>query len=217
MNHPFSTRDDLKYYGKIAAHGMGIVAGQVEITTDCFQQCRMCDSWRPKHTQVEMTRLQLNQICSQLNNTDTFENLSITGGDPQNVSWFEDWLLEDRTNWEFELQVNTALTQPISLGLLNADEVRVSLDSLEQATYTKIRGDSKTDPEDVIDRILELVESVPVHILMCTMESNVSEIPKFVSLFKNTKVRKVTFLPMISEKNVRESNAGPSSRIHVVR
>ena len=38
--------DLLRGYAKLAVHKVGLVSAQLEVTSECFQACWGCDSWR---------------------------------------------------------------------------------------------------------------------------------------------------------------------------
>lgn len=163
----------------MALHRPEYLAGQVEVTSRCFQACLGCDSWREDlkgSSTGEWTLQQLQKFTSDLLvDFPNFRHLSLTGGDPQ--AWPH---LEEYLDWQFEyagrirIQLNTALTQPISNLMLwrnGIDDFRVSLDGITEATYNRIRGSKRpetvdgkrkyvdgaaTTPEEVIQRMIEL-------------------------------------------------------------
>lgn len=160
-------REDLKAYGKLATTKAGPVAGQVEVTSSCFQHCRACESWRDDRKGVIRglwSLEQLQDLCQQLAQTGTFEHLSLTGGDPQDwphlvefLAWFKGFKRAMRR--PFKLQLNTALARDIRdphLWREVVDDVRVSLDAVDPVLYQKIRNDKETGPADVLRRMVEL-------------------------------------------------------------
>ena len=158
-------RNDLRAYAKLAQYGMGLVSGQVELTSNCYQHCRGCESWRDHQSGAcssQWTLEQMQRLVSELKTIPTFEHLSLTGGDPQ--AWeplyeFLDWF-ESKAGHPFHLQISTALTQPFphtKLGYWSIlDDVRLSLDAIDKAVYQQLRGDKKTTPAGVLERMVLL-------------------------------------------------------------
>jgi len=161
-------RLDIAVHGAVAAKKLGLVSGQVEVTSDCYQMCRGCESWRDHRSGAyagEWTFLQMHTLFSQIqmNFSHTFEHLSLTGGDPQKWSHLEEfltWSRGQRRHWD--LQISTALTQDIQgldLWRNEFQQVRVSLDAASPEVYRSIRGDRKTTPGAVLERCAELRHS----------------------------------------------------------
>lgn len=155
------------------------LAGQVEVTSKCFQACLGCDSWREDlkgQSSGEWTLQQLRHFVTDLRTSfPNFHHLSLTGGDPQ--AWepleeFLEWRSVDAGS--VRIQLNTALTQPVAnipLWRNTIDDFRVSLDGVTEETYNRIRGKRRpevvngkrtyvegaaTTPEAVIERMIRL-------------------------------------------------------------
>lgn len=215
---PFTVRDDIRSYGKLAsADFTGMLAGQVELTSSCFQRCRMCDSWRDDRPGLQRGILSLAKVCELCRELEQrcphFTNLALTGGDPQkwpHLNRFLYWFCEQ--SMPFNLQVNTALTRPVlgperdlwERAFLN---VRVSLDSIFTDTYQKIRGDKRTRPEDVIANIRSLGHP-RVQINCCITPDNVGEMRDMLRYLATElpDLRKLTFLPVIGDREERTAD-----------
>ena len=214
----FVVREDLKAYAKVAEYGLGLVSGQVEVTSDCSQRCIACDSWKDhmKGTvRGEMELKTMIKLCKELSSFQSFEHLSLTGGDPQ--SWdalpaFLDWFRRERKmgyGCNFKLQLNTALVEPLSkadveLWSETVDDVRVSLDAIDKKIYNKIRGDDH-DPADVLDRMLRLGAKTSISTNTTVFPENIEEIPDILVELSTVKftdvIRKAMFLPVIGGRS----------------
>lgn len=162
----FFLRDDLKYYAKSFTRVGSWIAGQIEVTSLCDQQCRMCESWRDHQSGKQRGMIELGQmidLCDQLTMYRSFEHLSLTGGDPQAWPHLQSFLktyLTRRSRYKFSLQLNTALVRELNefeeeLWLDAVRDLRVSLDGVNPRTYQLMRGD-RTDPAKVLDRVFRL-------------------------------------------------------------
>jgi len=158
-------RPDLLFYGKMVQHRF-LLAGQVEVTSDCNQHCKGCDSWRDHQSgklRAAWSAQAMQRLCAELAESGTFEHLSLTGGDPE--AWppldaFLEWFDRDLGH-PFQLQINTALAAPVSAGRAilyreAVDDLRVSFDSVSPEIYARVRGDLKTTPEQIIGRIEDI-------------------------------------------------------------
>ena len=151
-------KKDFAYYAKIASNKLGWVAGQVELTSQCFQHCRGCLSCqKPIGTMcVDM----LMNLHRQLRLFSTFEHLTLTGGDPQ--AWpplneFLKWHITQQS--KFKLQINTAMTRDVedsNLWCTAINDIKVSMDACTEKTFRLIRGDKENTPETIIDRCWQL-------------------------------------------------------------
>lgn len=154
---PPPLREDLMGYGKVAAEGRGYVAGQIEVTSRCFQSCTGCDSWREDVAGVqrgEWDIAELQRVVAQLVEEQPhvrFEHLTLTGGDPQAwkplrtfLEWWR-WARRERAGDWPTLGLNTALTQDLDeaendLWRDAVDDLRISLDGVDEGHYNAIRG-----------------------------------------------------------------------------
>lgn len=220
--HRVPIRPDLMLYAKLAQRGTGLVAGQIEVTSQCFQQCRMCESWRDDLSGVQRGLFSLDglkDICQQLAAMPTFEHLALTGGDPQrwpHLSEFLKWWVDAKL--PFALQINTALTRDDDWDLWRRAfrDVRVSLDAVSPEKYLKIRGDKETKPDDVLRRIAQL-HHPRLQTNTCVVPLNVDEIPRILLALaqlglqcepvwdyaNGPLVRKASFLPVIGPREAR--------------
>lgn len=216
MNLPI--RQDLAFYGKLAQHRAGYVAGQVEVTSKCSQMCAMCESWRDDRSGAFSSAWSFGQLCGlfdQCAAMPTFEHLTLTGGDPQ--SWP---LLNDALDYysrklyrrRFELQLNTALVKPLTV--MDAAmwpvlrDVRVSLDGVTRETYTKMRGDKVTDPMEVVDRIKGLLKfGIRVATNTCVTTRNVHEVQLIIDTLSRCvpDLRKAMFLAVIGDRDAAKN------------
>ena len=155
---PMKLKKLYELYAKVALNKLGYVGGQIEITSKCFQHCRGCISW--KQDPVMFTLEQLQTACNQLALFDTFEHLTLTGGDPKTWEPLDDFLMWfDRQQFKFKLQLNTALARPIRDVQLWRDVVygfKVSMDACTNETYQKIRHDPENTPQTIMQRCWEL-------------------------------------------------------------
>lgn len=170
MNSPFTIRPDIRAYAKLSTRSGQLVAGQVELTSKCFQKCAMCESWRDDLSGVvrgTWTLARLQELCCELSDYPHFEHLALTGGDPQYwphltefLCWFRDQKKRGDHSCGFDLQINTALTQDMTEEVQGiwrevVRDVRVSLDAATPRTYQLMRGDAR-DPVEIVDRMARL-------------------------------------------------------------
>lgn|SRR5574343_440938 len=172
-------RPDLLALGSLAALNPILLAGQVEVTSRCFQSCLGCDSWREDlaGTQTgEWSCYGLFDFVRQLRRfSPKFKHLSLTGGDPQAWPHLSEFLRLVRDEFpDLEIQLNTALTQDVVdryVWKTAINDLRISLDGVTEAGYNAIRGKMRpvekegkrayekgaaTTPEQVIRRMIEL-------------------------------------------------------------
>jgi|GEM_PF-4354312 len=155
-------RDDIKLYAKLATAQVGYVAGQVEVTSKCFQHCKYCRSWRDKDYAGKFTLQQMKFFVEELLEFPAFEHLTLTGGDPQ--AWpyltvFLEWWERSEAMDSIDLQVSTALARDIDTPALwrrTIKDLRVSLDAFAPKTYTFVRGDHSNSPDSILTRLKEL-------------------------------------------------------------
>lgn len=154
-------RDDIILYGKLAQQKLGYVAGQVEVTSKCFQHCKYCLSWVDKSQGKEFTLNQLIQFVVKLRrNFPMFEHLTLTGGDPQAwscIDAFLDWWQEQDFN--IDLQISTALAEDVRnlyLWRTAIKDLRVSIDASNDETYQKMRGDKNNTVGIILARLIAL-------------------------------------------------------------
>jgi MoaA/NifB/PqqE/SkfB family radical SAM enzyme len=205
-------RDEIRQYAKLAVAKAGYVAGQVEVTSHCFQHCRACESWRDdlKGVVRGVWSLQaMEALCGQLDAMKTFEHLTLTGGDPQHWPHLAAFL--NRLSWSFALQINTALTQDVVAGEWNAcRDVYVSLDAIQPELYQQIRGDKHTHPAQVLGRMSMLCHPRLATRTTC-MTANIEhmwELVHCLDLWNKHqpdayKLRKAVFLAVIGPRDER--------------
>ena len=201
-------RKDLVLYGKLLQRRLGPIAGQVEVTADCSQKCIFCHS-RADAKKFGYRQLSLAQgwhLIRVLSESPVFENLTLTGGDPQcwpELDGFLRYYIEKKCS--FQLQINTALALPFeqSLWTKTFSSVRVSIDALTLAGYKKTRG-VELDPLQIIERMRELgVERCSV--IFTASLLNIAElIPLARFLRDNCQVRKLMVLPAIGVEHSEE-------------
>ena len=154
---PMKLKKLYESYSKIALNKLGYVGGQIEITSKCFQHCRGCISW--KQEPIAFTLAQLQRACEQLATFPTFEHLTLTGGDPRTWEPLDEFLRWfNMQNFQFKLQLNTALARPIKdLRLWQTlYGFKVSMDACTNETYQKIRHDPENTPQTIMERCWEL-------------------------------------------------------------
>ena len=215
-------REDLTRYGKLLTNGTGYVAGQLEVTSRCFQHCKGCDSWREDLSGAatgEWDFESVQQLCRELASMPSFEHLSLTGGDPQawpHLYHFLQWWKDNMVETGIRLQLNTALTQPLDsemreLFRVAVDDLRISLDGLTVETYEKIRGrglhnkGNCTNPEAVIERMCEL-EHPGLTTNTTVFPENIHEVVPILNQLNDLlslgqlKIRKAHFLAVIGDR-----------------
>ncbi len=210
-------RPDIAAYAKLALTKAGYVAGQVEVTSKCFQKCRACESWRDDLKGVvsgtwSLSAMQM--LCEQLNAMETFEHLTLTGGDPQHWPQLPEFLQWFRTKqFRFRLQCNTALTQDVepAESWFAFDDVCVSLDAVDPVIYNRIRGDKLTHPEDVLRR-MRLLQHRRIATRTTVMTANIDHAQTVLDRLEvwnecqpaEFKLRKAVFLAVIGPRDERE-------------
>jgi len=141
----FSQRKDLASYAKLIRYAPLYIAGQLELTSRCFQRCPMCSSWKEKTSDVWNLPL-LQRLWDDLSSLSFFEHLALTGGDPQAFDLLERVACMPRC---FRLQLTTALCKRPEPWYVNCfDQIRISLDSVSPEIYKKVRGVVR-DPEEI--------------------------------------------------------------------
>lgn len=156
-------RDDIMLYGKLAQQQLGYVAGQVEVTSACFQNCKYCSSWKTGkyYGHFRLQQLQ-NFVIGLAIQFPMFEHLTLTGGDPQ--AWQD---LDEFLNWwnisqaldRINLQISTALARDIenpALWRSAIKDLRVSIDAYEPETYKAVRGDKENNFSTILLRLEKL-------------------------------------------------------------
>lgn len=202
-----NVREDLEYYAKLAQRRVGFVAGQLELTSKCFQKCVACDSWRSDLSGVNtgvLSRETVINICKELDSMKTFEHLSFTGGDPQSWDGFED-LMEyiHMCRFKFTTQANTALAkdpEDFFIWRVCINRIRVSLDGVTRETYKKMRG-VDLDPEEIIERI-EKIKNPMLATNTCVTDINIDEVPRILERLNRMEhpPRKAMFLAAMDFK-----------------
>jgi len=192
-------------YGTLAAEGVGWVAGQLELTTACFQNCAFCRSKTDPASQAIASEKQVDKLLHELAMLPYFHHLSLTGGDPQAWEPLERLLygyLKEGLDEAFSLQMNTVVARPIrdpGLWKEALRNVRVSLDAATSSTYQKVRGVRGWSPAFLLEQLQRLQH--PRLAFICTASDlNVDELSDIVHLLeymaeKGLVIRKVIFLP----------------------
>ena len=181
----------------MAERKLGLVCGQVELTSDCFQRCVGCESWRDNLNGRHQGVWSLDNLVQLLDEIqkwfgNTFEHLSFTGGDPQSWPHLRElfiWIDKRTTGgeWLWDFQVSTALTRDIAeaegfLWRTLIHDVRISLDGATSETYNKIRRDQLGNtPVRIVERACKL--SHPRTAFITTVfEENVDEMFEIAAL-----------------------------------
>lgn len=219
---PFQIRPDIRAYAKLSTRPSNLVAGQVELTSKCYQKCAMCESWRDDLSGVvrgTWPLAQLQELCCELSDYPHFEHLSLTGGDPQHwphltefLVWFGEQKARRGGSCEFALQINTALTQdmtPEVRGIWRrvVRDVRVSLDAATPRTYQVMRGD-KRDPVEIVERMVGL-DHPRLATNTCVTTRNIHEVHAILELLQGAfgprvhapTLRKAMFLAVIGDRD----------------
>jgi MoaA/NifB/PqqE/SkfB family radical SAM enzyme len=209
-----NTREDIAYYAKHAVNKGGLVAGQLEVTDDCFQRCRFCDSWRERQASARQGthmpfELATSIVVQLQRDFSSFEHLSLTGGDPQAWSYLPRFLrwFSTSTDGRVTLQISTALARDIEdVGLWRTvvHDVRLSLDAITPEVYQQRRGDRENTPQKILDRVAKLAH--PRFATITTVgPDNIDEVPKIVETLdalhlSGVPVRKMMFLPVLGKR-----------------
>jgi len=209
-------REDIAFYAKMAQHKLGLVSGQIELTSKCFQRCTGCESWRDDLKGVVAGCWEIGDLVRLFEELrlafPTFEHLSFTGGDPQAHPQLQKLLQLIADNravgrWTWEFQVSTALTQDVpaeqrSLWHRVFHDVRISLDAGTTETYKKIRNAPvHNDPGAVIERALALAHP-RTSFIMTVFEENVHEMALVARRLHNA---------ILSRQHRRPGGADPES------
>lgn len=193
-------------YAKLAQRRAGYVAGQLELTSECFQKCFACDSWKQHASGQIRDQFELGEakdLLNQLQHLPTFEHLSFTGGDPQSWEPFDHLLYWAKPIIRFSMQANTALcVDPPDFDLWRTSlrRIRVSLDGVTRETYRKARGDDR-DPEEILDRAERLAHP-GWQTNTCVSDVNIDEVPAIIARLSRMKTppRKAMFLAVLDWK-----------------
>ena len=206
-------RPDLQYYGKMLSNELGPIAGQVELTSACYQKCAHCISWRDHASGLERgewSYLQMIKLHDELAAQPTFEHLSFTGGDPQAWGSLCDYLEYAKISGEpFKLQCNTTLMRklrPAEQGMWDSgfDDIRLSLDGITPATYKATRG-VDADPIEILERCRNF-QHAKVAINVCVSPANIDEIYSLIeTVNKGYKfIRKIMLLIVIGPEDLSQ-------------
>lgn len=183
-------RDDIMLYGKLAHRELGYVAGQVEVTSECFQHCMHCSSWRDKSCVCEMSLEQLKLIVEEAGDMETFEHLTLTGGDPQawpHLDKFLEWWEHQGFLRYINLQVSTALARDIEepkLWRTAIKDLRVSIDAYSDFLYSIMRGDKENNFGTILKRLEEL-KHPNLAIIVTAYLDNIIELLPLLTLLDN--------------------------------
>jgi MoaA/NifB/PqqE/SkfB family radical SAM enzyme len=198
-------RSDLLGYASQLRKPLGYVAGQVELTSACEQQCGSCQSWLDHRSGAESGEWRLadlKEFHADLACLPTFETLALTGGDPQSYRRLSDFLrYHQGMGWPFRLRMNTALPMPIEDPQLWREalhDIRVSLDGVDRDYYRKMRGVA-TDPREIIDRMV-ILRHPQLSTLTCVSQKNIDHVPDIVRYLQDLRqdmpLRKAIFIPI---------------------
>lgn len=173
-------RDDIMLYGKLVQQQLGWVAGQVEVTSACFQQCKYCSSWKTGKYYGHFRLQQLQSFVIDLSyQFPMFEHLTLTGGDPQawqDLNEFLDWWRPEPR--KIDLQISTALAKDIlepDLWRTKVNDLRVSIDAFQAETYQEIRGDKENTCNTILAR-LEKLAHPNLAIIVTMYPDNIGEL-----------------------------------------
>ena len=173
-------REDLKYYAKLATETFGWVAGQIEVTTVCFQKCLHCHSkvsGKQRHMSISYL---LNVLASMVSAFPMFRHLTLTGGDPQAwrylTAFLEHWCVDSQV----KLQISTAMTQDLTyhesiLWRKCVADLGVSIDAVTTPKYQHLRGDLLTLPAEVFER-LKTLQHPKLAFIVTMYEENIADI-----------------------------------------
>lgn len=186
-------RPDLLLYAKVAQYGSAFVAGQLELTNKCMQRCPMCKSWQDTEPMGYFGIAHAMRLWQELNNTPSFEHLSLTGGDPQCYTELQQLAELPR---KFRLQISTALMKRPEPWYASFDRIRISIDALTPELYRKMRGVERSPVE-----VFEWMEPLEVEFATLTTinEHNAKGLDQMLALLhharqRNPRYRKAIFL-----------------------
>ena len=200
-------------YGQMANGNFGYVAGQVEITTECFQRCPHCLSWQEyarKEQKYHWPLDRFQDLCMELSRDHPhFRWLSLTGGDPPRNPEFDDMLdwfcvTKAKAGFKFQLQLHTPLVHKFSSRRYreSVGRIRVSLDAIRQGTYKSMRG-MDIDPRTILDRIGNL-DHPHLSTFTVVTEENLDEMYELLSVTNAYRkyIKKCTFFPVMQQKEL---------------
>lgn len=210
-------RDDITSCGKYAAEKIGLLSGRIEVTSACYQHCKLCDSWRDHQSGKVCGSWKLDDIKELISQALTFTNfqfLGLTGGDPQAwpelnsfLQWIS-WAKSQLRGRQFLLQIDTALQRQPYMGLWRGavDRVRVSLDAIDPTIYRTMRGNGS--PEAVLEYMAQF-DGVDWSTITTICEDNLCEVPVILErleklVAKGLRFRKAMFLAAIDHRKSKQ-------------
>src|SRR5215469_1263140 len=158
----------------------------------CNSRCVTCDYWR--HGIADMSVESVRRLLPDLARLGTQVAL-ISGGEPLlNPEWPQIAELLRRQGlklWLLTSGLSLAKHASRAAGLFEA--ITVSLNGIDRATYQAIRG------LDAFDKVCEgigaiALTSTPVNVRVTLQRANYRQLPQFVDLARELRVRQVSFL-----------------------
>ena len=211
LSEAVDSRDDLKFYAKAAIRPSFYIAGQVELTTACHSNCTFCaKASKVKRWPTPMPYEMMCRLYIELYQNPWFENLTLTGGDPQawpHLDRFLKYVVSFHKHMQSRrkiLNINTTLQKPISeeqakLWADSLNSVRVSLDGTDSDILQKTRG--VRYQFDAIAASMHRLHNAGVSVSTntCVSELNIDHILDMLSDFRYhiPFIRKAMFLPYL--------------------
>lgn len=186
-------RDDLKYYAKLATKYTFYIAGQIELTSRCFQNCKYCAKDRKIRAYPEpMSLNKLKRIVLELSSRQWFESLTLTGGDPLAWPYLDEFLLWYSTTpmWnKFDLHINTTLSKEPTYELWSClKSVRISIDGVTPEILKRTRGVGY-DIQKIYSRMKKLKEQgVKIFTNTCVGNENITHVSEILDSFSKNEV-----------------------------
>jgi MoaA/NifB/PqqE/SkfB family radical SAM enzyme len=212
-------RDDITCVGKYAADKVGLLSGRIEVTSACYQHCKLCDSWRDHQSGKvcgSWALADIQELVAQALAFPHFQFLGLTGGDPQawpELNSFLEWVIAIKHQLrkrQFVLQIDTSLQKQPAMGIWRGavDRVRVSLDAIDPKIYRLMRGNGS--PEAVLEHMAQF-DGVDWSTITTICEENLCEVPAILSrlekmVSKGLRFRKAMFLAAIDHRKSRQDD-----------
>jgi Fe-coproporphyrin III synthase len=158
----------------------------------CNSRCVTCDYWR--HGVADMSLESVRRLLPDLARLHT-QVVLISGGEPLlNPDWPQITELLRRQGLKLWLLTSgLSLAKHASRAAALFEAITVSLDGIERATYQAIRG------LDAFDKVCEGIRAIaqtctPVNVRVTVQRANYRQLPQFVDLARELRVRQVSFL-----------------------
>jgi molybdenum cofactor biosynthesis enzyme MoaA len=168
------------------------------LTHNCNSMCKSCTYWNEKHESIPLSYLV--KIIANLKPLG-LRSVMITGGEPTLSPIFNQVI---KTFYNKEIRVkcatNGTLLNKIDESTFNLiDHWSISLDSMNDSTYHKIRGINKRKKVvEFIQHIKNISATFSISYLISA--DNINELPEFLEYIKNNQLKATILLPQLNIK-----------------